>query len=321
MAQPLELKVPAQAETPRQRSRFGQDIAEALVDNVSRREGCLELFIRYVSIVICSSLMIIPIFWIWYIKVFDQYQRCVHFRLGKIQRPAKGPGIFVFIPFVDTWRVVDLRVMTIDVTSQEMITKDSVTCVVNGVVYFHVRDAVLAVLSVQDHRMATALLAQTTLRSVVGESELDELLQKRDLVNEKITRILDEATDAWGIKVTNVEIKDVTLPQDMQRAMGSQAEAERERRAKIISAEGELQASRSLLKAANHMTQNPATMQLRYLQTLTQISQEHNNTYVFPLPMEAITLLKGFASAFKSEEGKRREQYQPVQTTDSDTIV
>jgi len=250
--------------------------------------------------------MIIPIFWIWFIKVFDQYERCVHFRLGKLRKPAKGPGVFIFIPFVDTWHVVDLRVMTIDVPSQEMITKDSVTCVVNAVVYFHVRDAILTVLSVKDHYQATGYLAQTTLRSVIGESELDEILQKRELVNGKITQILDEATDPWGIKVTSVEIKDVHLPKNMQRAMGSQAEAERERRAKVISAEGELQASRSLLKAATQMTQNPATMQLRYLQTLTQISQEKNNTIVFPIPIELLQVVKSLsqigASALAKEE-------------------
>jgi len=298
----------------RKGGRFRIDLQEQVLGENGTGEGCLSTFIRYVSIVFCTLLMLIPLFWIWYFKVFDQYQRCVHFRLGKIQRPAKGPGFAWFIPFVDTWHIVDLRVMTIDVPSQEMITKDSVTCLVNAVVYFHVRDPVTTVLSVANHRQATGYLAQTTLRSVIGESELDELLQKRDLLNGKITRILDEATDPWGIKVTTVEIKDVTLPKNMQRAMGSQAEAERERRAKVISAEGELQASRSLLKAATQMTQNGATMQLRYLQTLTQISQEQNNTIVFPLPIELIQIAKSFSSFAAQQqqqhaavEGKKKE--------------
>jgi len=232
--------------------------------------------------------------------------------LGKLRKPAKGPGVFIFIPFVDKWQTVDLRVRTIDVPSQEMITKDSVTVVVNAVVYFYVRDAILTVLSVKNHLHATGYLAQTTLRSVIGESELDELLQKRDLINSKITRILDEATDPWGIKITALEIKDILLPRNMQRAMGSQAEAERERRAKVISAEGELQASRSLLNAAQQMTQNPATMQLRYLQTLTSISQEHNQTVVFPFPVELIHLVKSMGNIVglqsKRDESKMKKE-------------
>jgi len=294
--------------------RFRIDVADQMMSDSSssQNEGCCATFIRYFAIFFCSLLMIIPIFWIWFIKIFDQYERCVHFRLGKLRKPAKGPGVFIFITFVDKWQTVDLRVRTIDVPSQEMITKDSVTVVVNAVVYFYVRDAILTVLSVKNHLQATGYLAQTTLRSVIGESELDELLQKRDLINSKITRILDEATDPWGIKITALEIKDILLPRNMQRAMGSQAEAERERRAKVISAEGELQASRSLLTAAQQMTQNPATMQLRYLQTLTAISQEHNQTVVFPFPVELIHLVRSMGTIAglqsKRDESKMKEE-------------
>jgi len=228
---------------------------------------------------------LIPCLWCSYVKVFEQYERAVHFRLGKLQRPAKGPGVFVFIPCVDNWRTVDMRILTLDVPSQDMMTKDSVTCRVNAVCYFYVADAIKSVTCVENHIASTALLAQTTLRSVIGDSELDDLLQKRDVINGKLRRILDERTDDWGIKVVAVEVKDVTLPQSMQRAMGSQAEAERERRAKVISADGEFQASSHLLEAANNMTKNPATIQLRYLQTLSQISQEKPSTIIFPLPL------------------------------------
>jgi len=230
-------------------------------------------------------MLIIPCLWCSYIKVFAQYERAVHFRLGKLQKPAKGPGIFIFIPCVDTWRAVDMRILTLDVPPQHMMTKDSVTCQVNAVAYFYVHDAIRAVTCVEHHLVSTSLLAQTSLRSVIGDSELDELLQKRELISRKLTKILDEGTEEWGIKVVTVEISDVTLPPQMQRAMGSQAESERERRAKIISAEGELQASTHLLEAANNMTQNSATIQLRYLQTLTQISQEKPSTIIFPLPL------------------------------------
>jgi len=249
-------------------------------------EGCCASVCRWAMMGLCSFMMlIIPCLWCSYIKVFEQYERAVHFRLGKLQKPAKGPGIFFFIPCVDDWRTVDMRILTLDVPPQNMMTKDSVTCHVNAVVYFYVADAIKAVTCVENHMASTALLAQTSLRSVIGDSELDELLTKRETINRKLTKILDEGTDDWGIKVVTVEISDVTLPTQMQRAMGSQAEAERERRAKVISAEGELQASTHLLEAANNMTQNSATIQLRYLQTLTQISQEKPSTIIFPLPL------------------------------------
>jgi len=244
--------------------------------------SCLRIFITG----LCSFLMcVLPCLWCCYVKVFEQYERAVHFRLGKVQRPAKGPGIFFFVPCIDSWRTVDMRICTIDVPPQNMMTKDSVTCHVNAVVYFYISDAIKAVTCVENFAGSTGLLAQTSLRSVIGDSELDDLLQKREIINRKLTKILDDATEEWGIQVVTVEISDVTLPAEMQRSIASQAEAERERRAKVISADGELQASSHLLEAANNMTKNSATIQLRYLQTLTQISAEKPSTIFFPLPL------------------------------------
>ena len=198
---------------------------------------------------------------------------------------------------VDDVRKVDLRVDTLDVPAQDMITKDSVTVRVNAVVYFFVQDAVLSVTKVENSTASTSLLASTTLRSCVGDCELDEILSRREHINNKVRRILDEATDVWGIKVTAVEIKDVSVPPHMQRSMASQAEAERDRRAKVISAEGEFQASLMLTEAAEKLAENPATIQLRYLQTLNQISIENNQTVVFPLPTEMISGMGGNGSS------------------------
>jgi len=268
-----------------------KDDMHAMTDNSQEDEGPIEAFFRIVAVTICSIIGIIPLFWPFIIKIFNQYERCVHFRLGRLVRPAKGPGLFFFIPFVDEIRRVDLRIRTMDVPTQEMMTKDSVTVRVNAVIYFYVSDAIKSVIMVDNHNQSTALLAATTLRSAVGDSELDEILQQRDSINNKIRSVLDEATDTWGVKVTAVEVRDVILPQKMQRSMASQAEAERERRAKLISAEGEMQAAQMLLTAANKMTENPATMQLRYLHTLNQISVEQNETVVFPLPVELMSNL------------------------------
>lgn len=254
----------------------------------SEQESICATLVRHLLIFCCSLLLIIPVFWFSHIVVVDQYKRLVHMRLGKMVRLAKGPGVFFFIPCIDSWRLVDLRITTIDVPTQEMMTKDSVTVSVNAVVYFHVQDTIKSVLACTDHVLATTLLAQTSLRAVIGECELDELLQKRDRINNRMRQILDQSTFVWGVNVTSVEIKDVVLPFNMQRAMGSQAEAERERRAKIISAEGELQLSKTLLQAAEEMAQNPSTMQLRFLQTMTQVAQEKNSTYVLPVPIELL---------------------------------
>lgn len=219
------------------------------------------------------------------IKVIPEYERGVIFRLGRIIK-AKGPGLFLIIPIVDQMIRVDLRVVTLDVPTQETITLDNVTVKVNAVCYFRVIDPIAAVINVSNYLLATQQIAQTTLRSVLGQSELDELLAQRDDINRRLQQIIDEQTEPWGVKVSVVEIKDLELPQSMQRAMARQAEAEREKRAKIIHAEGELQASRELAEAARVMATEQGALQLRYLQTLTEISAEHNSTIIFPLPIE-----------------------------------
>jgi regulator of protease activity HflC (stomatin/prohibitin superfamily) len=221
------------------------------------------------------------------IKVFPEYQRGVIFRLGRLQTP-KGPGIFVIIPIVDRVVRVDLRTITFDVPSQEVITKDNVPAKVNAVAYFRVVDPSRAVVEVQNYIAATSQIAQTTLRSVLGQSDLDHLLTERDKLNARLQEIIDEQTNPWGVKVSVVEIKDVEIPASMQRAMARQAEAERERRAKVIAAEGEFQASEKLYQAADILSQNPAAIQLRYLQTLSEIATEKNSTTVFPIPIDLI---------------------------------
>ncbi len=225
------------------------------------------------------------------IKVVQEYERGVVFRLGRFAG-VRGPGLIILIPFIERMMKVDLRVVTLDVPSQEAITKDNVTVRVNAVVYFYVLEPEKAIINVEDFRRATAQIAQTTLRSVVGQAELDEVLSQREEINQQLQHIIDEATEPWGIKVTVVELKDVELPSTMQRAMARQAEAERERRAKIISAEGEYSASKQLAAAAQVMSESPGTLQLRYLSTLSEIAVEQNSTIVFPLPME---LMRGFS--------------------------
>lgn len=223
------------------------------------------------------------------IHVLKEYDRGVIFRLGRVLPDTKGPGlIFVFWP-IDHIRKIDLRLLTLDVPPQDVITRDNVTTRVNAVTYFKVVDPKKAVLEVMDYFMATAQLAQTTLRSVLGEVELDQLLSERKQLNLRLQEILDEHTDPWGIKVTLVEIKQVDLPQDMQRALAKQAEAEREKRAKIIHAEGELDASEKLSKAAKVLAEEPVAVQLRYFQTLTELGTEKNTTIVFPIPMDLLS--------------------------------
>ncbi len=224
------------------------------------------------------------------IKIVQEYERGVIFRLGRLIG-AKGPGLFFIIPIVDRMIKVDLRVVTLDVPSQEAITRDNVTVKVNAVVYFRVMDPSAAIVNVEDYRRATWQLAQTSVRNVIGQSELDELLAHRERVNDKLQRIIDEQTEPWGIKVSLVEVKDVELPPVMQRAMARQAEAEREKRAKIIHAEGEYQAAQTLQDAAALLAVQPAAIQLRYLQTLTEIGVEQNTTVVFPLPIDVISSL------------------------------
>jgi regulator of protease activity HflC (stomatin/prohibitin superfamily) len=221
------------------------------------------------------------------IKVVAEYERGVIFRLGRLVG-AKGPGLFFIIPFFDRMVKVDLRVVTMDVPAQEIITHDNVTVRVNAVVYFRVTDPEAAVIKVLDHMRATSLISQTTLRNVIGQSELDEVLAEREKLNQKLQTIIDEATEPWGVKVSIVEIKDVELAESMRRSMAAQAEAERERRAKIIHAEGEFQASAKLAEAAHMLSAEPTAIQLRYLQTLTEIASEKNSTVIFPVPIDLI---------------------------------
>ena len=224
------------------------------------------------------------------IRVVREYERGVVFRLGRLLR-AKGPGIFLLIPFIDNMVKVELRTVTMDVPPQDIITRDNVPVKVNAVVYFRVINPEDAVVKIENYVQATSQIAQTTLRNILGKSELDELLSERDKISIELQRVIDEQTDPWGIKVSVVEVKDVELPSTMQRAMARQAEAERERRAKIIHAEGEFQASKQLAEAANVLSKNPASIQLRYLQTLNDIATEKNSTIVFPLPID---LMKAF---------------------------
>jgi regulator of protease activity HflC (stomatin/prohibitin superfamily) len=221
------------------------------------------------------------------VKVLNEYERGVIFRLGGIIG-AKGPGLIILIPIVDRMVRVDLRTITLDVPPQDIITRDNITIKVNAVVYFKVMDPNRAIVEVENYLMATSKLAQTTLRSVIGQVEMDELLAQRDMVNHKLQAILDAQTENWGIKVSNVEVKQIDLPVEMQRAMAKQAEAERDRRAKVIAADGELQASQKLFEAATIMEKSPVTLQLRYLQTMAEMSSEKSSTIVIPLPMDLI---------------------------------
>jgi regulator of protease activity HflC (stomatin/prohibitin superfamily) len=253
----------------------------------------------YIGIGILGFFILILIFMA--IKIVDEYERGVIFRLGRLVG-AKGPGLFFIIPFVDRMVKVDLRVVTMDVPSQEVITRDNVTVRVNAVVYFRVIDPEASVVKVLDHIRATSQISQTTLRNVLGQSELDELLTKREKLNLMLQKIIDEQTDPWGVKVSIVEIKEVELAEEMKRSMAAQAEAERERRAKIIHAEGELQASEKLAQAAAVIGREPAAIQLRYLQTLTEIASEKNSTILFPLPIE---IFKAFGLSVTRDEKKQ----------------
>ncbi|UCH85800.1 MAG: slipin family protein [Candidatus Latescibacterota bacterium] len=224
------------------------------------------------------------------IRILREYERAVIFRLGRLVG-VKGPGLVILIPIIDRMARVSLRVVAMDVAPQDVITKDNVSVKVNAVVYFRVMSADKAVVEVEDFLYATTQLAQTTLRSVLGQVELDQLLAEREQINQRLQQIIDEQTDSWGIKVSLVEIKHVDLPAEMQRAIARQAEAERERRAKVIHAEGEFQASEKLSEAANVLSRNSMTLQLRFLQTLTEVSSERNSTVVFPIPIDLFTPL------------------------------
>ncbi|HUP58727.1 MAG TPA: slipin family protein [Bdellovibrionota bacterium] len=233
---------------------------------------------------------LIGTFLVMSVKVLNEYERGVIFRFGRIIG-AKGPGLIILIPIVDRMVRVDMRTVTLDVPPQDVISRDNVTLKVNAVVYFRVIEPNRAIVEVENFLLATSKLAQTTLRSVLGQVELDELLSSRDAINHRLQEILDAQTEPWGVKVSNVEVKQIDLPLEMQRAMARQAEAERERRAKIIAAEGEMQASQKLAEAAAVMEKQPISLQLRYLQTIREMSSEHTSTMILPLPME---LLKPF---------------------------
>ncbi len=230
-------------------------------------------------------------------KVLPEYERAVIFRWGRLARGivgGNGPGVIIILPLIDRMVRVSMRTVTMDVPPQDVITRDNVTVKVNAVVYFRVVDPQRAIVQVEDYLYATSMMAQTTLRSVLGQSQLDDLLSKREQINADLQRIIDQQTEPWGVKVSAVEVKNVDLPQEMQRAIARQAEAERERRAKVIHAEGEFEASQRLADAADVISRNPAALQLRYLQTLVEIAAEKNSTTIFPIPIDTLApFIKG----------------------------
>jgi len=245
---------------------------------------------------VLGRILLIPLFPLA-VKIVQEYERGVIFRLGRLVG-AKGPGLFIILPIVDRMVKLDLRVFTLDVPSQEIITRDNVTVKVDAVIYFRVVDPEDAVVKVENYFRATALIAQTTLRSTIGQSDLDDLLSKREEINQSLQIGIDEATEPWGIKVSMVEVRDVLLAPEMVRIIARQAEAERERRAKVIHAEGEFQAAERLAEAGRIIAASPGTLQLRYLQTLTEIATEGTNTVVFPIPIDLLqTLTKGVAAS------------------------
>jgi regulator of protease activity HflC (stomatin/prohibitin superfamily) len=231
--------------------------------------------------------LVVPVvFFLWVaIKVLNEYERGVIFRLGRVIQ-AKGPGLIILVPLIDKMVRVSLRLIAMDVDPQDVITRDNVSVKVNAVIYFRVIDPIKAIVEVENYNYAMSQLAQTTLRSVLGQAELDELLSDREKINSQLQEILDTHTDPWGVKVTTVELKHIDLPQEMQRAMAKQAEAERERRAKVINAEGEYQAATKLAEAATIIREHPMALQLRYLQTMREMSSEQNTTTIFPFPLD-----------------------------------
>src|SRR5436309_5966545 len=265
------------------------------------------MFMGSILLIVLAAILIVLILLLFSaIRVVQQYERGVIFVLGRLIG-AKGPGIFLVPPFITRMIKVDLRIVTLPVPPQEVITRDNVTIKVSAVVYFYVVDPSAAVVNVMNFIQATSQIGQTTLRNVLGQSELDELLSQRTKINQELQTIIDEHTERWGVKVTAVEIKDIELPSTMQRAMAKQAEAEREKRAKIIHAEGELQASAQLAEAANIIGSHPNALQLRYLQTLTEIAVEKNSTIVFPLPID---LIQPFFESMKNYQNHNANQEQ-----------
>lgn len=250
--------------------------------------SCIEIAAVIGSIILI--LITFPIAPFICVKVVQEYERAVIFRLGKLKKGgAKGPGTFFILPCIDTYTCVDLRTVSFDVPAQEALTKDSVTVTVDAVVYYRIDDPLNAVVKVSNYSHSTKLLAMTTLRNILGTRNLSEILSEREAISHSMQASLDEATDPWGVKVERVEIKDVSLPLQLQRAMAAEAEASREARAKVIAAEGEMKASRALKEAADVISETPAALQLRYLQTLNTISAEKNSTIIFPLPMDIVS--------------------------------
>ncbi len=252
-------------------------------------------------ITIISGIILLVFFLASAIRILNEYERGVIFRLGRVIG-SKGPGLIILIPIVDKMVKVSLRLITMDVDPQDVITRDNVSVKVNAVIYFRVMESVKAIIEVENYMYATSQLAQTTLRSVCGQAELDDLLAEREKINAQLQEILDTHTDPWGIKVSTVEVKHIDLPQEMQRAMAKQAEAERERRAKVINAEGEFQASTRLAEASTIMRDHPMALQLRYLQTLREISAESNSTTVFPFPIDLFKPFLSLVDKVKAEK-------------------
>jgi regulator of protease activity HflC (stomatin/prohibitin superfamily) len=245
-----------------------------------------------------SPMIILGLFVIWLfnsVRILKEYERAVIFRLGRVLEKAKGPGIILAFWPIDRVVVVNLQLVALDVPPQDIITRDNVSAKVNAVVYFRVMDPTKATIEVQNYQYATSQMAQTTLRSILGEMELDDLLAEREKINEKLQIILDKQTDPWGIKVASVAVKHVDISEELRKAMARQAEAERERRAKVIAAEGEFQAAEKICQAAEKMQKFPMSLQLRYLQTLVEIGSENNTTTIFPIPMDILNVLKGSA--------------------------
>jgi len=266
---------------------------------MNEAEGFINQLIWIVTIVVFLAVLLPQMF-----KILREYERAVVFRLGKLVR-AKGPGLVFLIPFIDRIERVDMRVLTINVDKQEVITKDNVTVNVDAITFFRVLDAEEAVIQVEEYIHATSMLAQTTLRSIVGQVELDELLAEREKVNQNIQEIIDRQTDPWGIKVVSVEVRDVVLPENMKRAMARQAETERDRRAKIINAEGEYQAAERLVDAAKMIEQAPAALQLRFLQTMNEVAEENSSFVFFPLPMDMMEAFEKIKPKITGDKGEQ----------------
>lgn len=261
-------------------------------------QGLIDSLTWIITIAVLAAILLPQMF-----KILREYERAVVFRLGKFQK-TKGPGLIVLIPFIDKIERVDLRVLTINVDKQEVITKDNVTVNVDAITFFRVVDAEQAVIQVEQYIHATSMLAQTTLRSIVGQVELDELLAEREKVNKNIQEIIDRQTDPWGIKVVSVEVRDVVLPENMKRAMARQAETERDRRAKVINAEGEFQAAERLVEAAKMMQEAPAALQLRFLQTMNEVAEENTSFVMLPLPMNFLEAFQSMTNGNKLNPGK-----------------